>query len=57
MKILVLRSTEASGQPLAAGEVAEVSEKDAQILIGMGKATDAPAPVCPPKKPVKRPNA
>ena len=56
MKILVLRSTEASGQPLAAGEVAEVSEKDAQILIGMGKASEAPAPVCQPKKPVKRPN-
>ena len=38
MKIKALRNTAASGQELTAGEVYDVSEQDARILIQMGKA-------------------
>lgn len=40
MKIKVLRNTVASGQDLEAGKVYEVSERDAKILIQMGKAEE-----------------
>lgn len=39
MQIFILRSTIASGQPLEAGTVADVSDDDAQILTRMGRAT------------------
>ena len=45
MQIFILRSTIASGQPLEAGTVADVSDDDAQILTRMGRATlELPAP-------------
>ena len=53
MKILILRATEASGQPLVQGEIAEVSEEDAKILIAMGRASTVPEPCIPAKKPKK----
>lgn len=38
MKVKALKNTKASGKHLPAGKVAEVSEKDAKILISLGKA-------------------
>lgn len=38
MKILCTRNVMASGQALEAGSTYDVSDKDAQILITMGKA-------------------
>ena len=53
MKVLVLRNTVASGQVLEAGQTYDISDKDATLLKGMGKATDAPIET-KPKKTVKR---
>ena len=57
MKIFTTRAVIASGQALNANSVYEVSEKDAAILIGMGKAREATtednAPACPPKPKAK----
>jgi len=39
MQIFILRNTIASGQPLEAGTVSDVSDDDAQILTRMGRAT------------------
>jgi hypothetical protein len=45
MQIFILRSTIASGQPLEAGNVYDVSDDDAQVLTRMGRATlELPAP-------------
>lgn len=38
MKVKILRNTSAGGQSLEAGKVYEISEKDANILIGLKKA-------------------
>jgi hypothetical protein len=47
MKVKILNTTAASGTDLLAGSVAEVSDKDGQTLIRMGKAeaytAEAPA--------------
>ena len=52
MKIFTTRSVIASGQALEAGLIYDVSEKDANTLITMGKAVDAAeAPACPPTPP------
>ena len=53
MKVLVLRNTVASGQALEAGQTYDISDKDATLLKGMGKATDALIET-KPKKTVKR---
>jgi hypothetical protein len=51
MKVFTLRSTLASGVALEAGNVYEVSDEDAQILVRLGRATtDLPAP-----KPARKP--
>lgn len=39
MKILILKSTVADGRPVQAGQVEDVSDSDARILLRMGKAT------------------
>lgn len=45
MKVFTLRSTLASGVALEAGNVYEVSDEDAQILVRLGRVTtDLPAP-------------
>jgi hypothetical protein len=50
MKVFTLRSTVASGVALEAGNVYEVSDEDAQILVRLGRATtELPAP-----KPIRR---
>ena len=55
MKIFTTRSVIASGQALEAGLIYDVSEKDANTLITMGKAVDAAeAPACPPKTKAKK---
>ena len=51
MKVLVNRGVIASGQALEAGQVYDVSESDAALLIRMGKAVEATAESCPPVKP------
>jgi UDP-N-acetylenolpyruvoylglucosamine reductase len=38
MKVKILKNTKVKGKHLEAGKEAEVSEKDAKILIGLGKA-------------------
>jgi hypothetical protein len=47
--IEILRSVMISGEPAAAGSIAEVSEQEAQYLIGMGLASAAAAPAPEPK--------
>jgi hypothetical protein len=45
MKVFTLRGTLASGVALEAGNVYEVSDEDAQILVRLGRVTtDLPAP-------------
>ena len=53
MKVLVLRNVVASGIALEAGQIYDISDKDATLLKGMGKAMDAPIET-KPKKTVKR---
>ena len=49
MKIKALKNTSASGQSLEVGKIYDVSDKDAEILIRMGKAEESiEAPACPP---------
>ncbi len=50
MNILILKNTVADGRMVAAGQVVDVSESDARVLIRMGKASLSPeaAPVPAP---------
>lgn len=41
MKLKILRSTVADGQPVGAGDEVEVSESAARVLINLGKAVPA----------------
>lgn len=51
MTVRILRSTVADGRDVFAGEVHDLSERDAAILIRMGKAVaDEPRPVPQPTK-------
>lgn len=52
MLISILRQTSAAGRPLRVGDVVEVADPDARVLLAMGKA--APAADQPPAGP-KRP--
>ncbi len=49
MKILAIRNVIASGQPLEAGKVYELTAEDADVLMRMGKAEPAPAEEAKPK--------
>ena len=51
MRVEILRPVMISGEPAAAGSFAEVSESDANLLIGSGKAAPASAPVVVPEEP------
>jgi hypothetical protein len=67
MKVEILRQVMISGEPAMAGSILEVSDENARILLGLGKAVehkeeevvkDAPseeeAPSAPPKKTTTR---
>jgi hypothetical protein len=43
MRLLILRQTSIAGRPARVGDVVEVTDRDAQLLIGSGKAQPAPA--------------
>lgn len=49
MRILAIRNVIASGQPLEAGKVYDLTAEDADVLMRMGKATEAPAEEPKPK--------
>ena len=53
MKILILRSTLASGKAVAAGAVYDVSNDDAAILVRLGKATTELPPEPKPTRKAK----
>ena len=43
MRLLILRQTSIAGQPARVGDVVEVNDRDARLLINSGKAEPAPA--------------
>ena len=43
MRLLILRQTSIAGQPARPGDVVEVNDRDARLLINSGKAETAPA--------------
>jgi conjugal transfer/entry exclusion protein len=47
MLIEITTATSISGQPAKAGQVVDVSNSDARILLAMGKAIVATEPVAP----------
>ena len=47
MRLLILRQTSIAGQPARAGDVIEVSDRDARLLINSGKAEAALTPAAP----------
>jgi hypothetical protein len=53
MKILILRSTLASGTHLEAGTVQDVSDDDGALLVRLGRATTE----LPEQKPTRKPKA
>lgn len=69
MKIRILRQTSIYGQPARVGDVLEVSESDARLLLGMKKAElvqdaellpvvlEEPAPVEAPKPRSRKPRS
>jgi hypothetical protein len=42
MDLLILRQTSIAGRPARVGDVVEVGDRDARLLIASGKATPAP---------------
>ena len=44
MRLLILRQTSIAGQPARVGDVVEVNDRDARLLINSGKAEPAPVP-------------
>ena len=47
MRLLILRQTSIAGHPARVGDVVEVNDRDARLLINSGKAEPAPAPTAP----------
>ena len=45
MRLEILRQTSIAGQPARVGDVVEVDDRDARLLIGSGKAKPAPVAV------------
>jgi len=45
MRLLILRQTSISGQPARVGDLVDVSDRDARLLINSGKAE--PTPIAP----------
>ena len=44
MRLEILRQTSIAGRPARVGDVVEVSTRDAWLLLGSGKAKQAPEP-------------
>ena len=47
MRLEILRQTSIAGQPARVGDVVEVSDRDARLLLNSGKAAHAPLPPSP----------
>jgi hypothetical protein len=47
MRLQILRQTSIAGQPARVGDVVEVSDRDAKLLLNSGKAEHAPLPPSP----------
>ena len=47
MRLEILRQTSIAGQPARVGDVVEVSDRDARLLLNSGKAEHAPLPPSP----------
>lgn len=47
MRLLILRQTSIVGQPARVGDVVELNDRDARLLINSGKAKPAPIPAAP----------
>jgi hypothetical protein len=59
MRLLILRQTSIAGQPARVGDVVEVNDRDARLLINNSKAEPAPAapvvePVAQDPEPIQR---
>ena len=60
MRLLILRQTSIFGQPARPGDVVEVNDRDARLLISSGKANPIPAavpevqPLAEDPEPIKR---
>jgi hypothetical protein len=52
MRLEILRQTSIAGQPARVGDVVEVDGRDAWLLLGSGKAKQAPAPAAVVAEPV-----
>jgi len=52
MRLEILRQTSIAGRPARAGDVVEVSDRDARVLLGSAKAI--PAPVVQDPEPIQR---
>lgn len=53
MRIEILRRTSFAGQPLLAGEVVDIPDRDARYLVGTSKAREAQDP--PPDPVAQKP--
>ena len=47
MRLEILRQTSIAGRPARVGDVVEVSDRDARLLLNSGKAEHAPLPPSP----------
>jgi hypothetical protein len=47
MRLEILRQTSIAGRPARVGDVVEVSDRDARLLLNSGKANHAPLPPAP----------
>ena len=47
MRLEILRQTSIAGRPARVGDVVEVSDRDARLLLNSGKAEHAPLPPAP----------
>jgi hypothetical protein len=52
MRLEILRQTSIAGQPARVGDVVEVDGRDAWLLLGSGKAKQAPELAAPVVEPV-----
>ena len=47
MRLEIMRQTSIAGRPARVGDVVEVSDRDARLLLNSGKAKHAPLPSAP----------
>ena len=52
MRLEILRQTSIAGRPARVGDVVDVDGRDAWLLLGSGKAKQAPEPATPVVEPV-----